>query len=233
MDLSAHRSALKFTSLMFVILLFFLGLSLSANVLAWLRIEDLERGQKETYIPMFFNQPFSLSRNVADASYLQQVAESLMFLRLNVTPESIKAQHQALLRYFDTAARPQMKEILDGEASQIITNNVSSAFYMTGIDVYRGNDALDSELAKVVQRFSEEYGIALIPVSMDGARSEALPQTRPDGGQSQRLGVTHLPALYLVEPGAERYQPLAYGFMTQDDLMKRFLSVATDFAPQS
>lgn len=136
MDLSAHRSALKFTSLTFVILLFFLGLSLSANVLAWLRIEDLEREQKETYIPMFFNQPFSLSRNVADASYLQQVAESLMFLRLNVTPESIKAQHQALLRYFDTAARPQMKAILDAEASQIITNNVSSAFYMTGIDVY-------------------------------------------------------------------------------------------------
>lgn len=91
MDLSAHRSALKFTSLTFVILLFFLGLSLAANVLAWLRIEDLERGQKETYIPMFFNQPFSLSRNVADASYLQQVAESLMFLRLNVTPESVKA----------------------------------------------------------------------------------------------------------------------------------------------
>ncbi|EGF4767533.1 type IV conjugative transfer system protein TraE, partial [Escherichia coli] len=115
MDLSAHRSALKFTSLTFVILLFFLGLSLAANVLAWLRIEDLARGQKETYIPMFFNQPFSLSRNVADASYLQQVAESLMFLRLNVTPESVKAQHQALLRYFDTTTRPQMKTILDGE----------------------------------------------------------------------------------------------------------------------
>ncbi len=51
--------------------------------------------------------------------------------------------------------------------------------------------------------------------------------------RAQRLGVTHLPALFLVEPGAERYQPLAYGFMTQDDLMKRFLSVATDFAPRS
>ncbi|HFP6864319.1 TPA: conjugal transfer protein TraF, partial [Escherichia coli] len=93
--------------------------------------------------------------------------------------------------------------------------------------------ALDGELAKVVQRFSDEYNVALIPVSMDGARSEALPQTRPDSGQAQRLGVTHLPALFLVEPGAERYQPLAYGFMTQDDLMKRFLSVATDFAPRS
>ncbi|ELO4939197.1 type IV conjugative transfer system protein TraE [Escherichia coli] len=143
MDLSAHRSALKFTSLTFVILLFFLGLSLAANVLAWLRIEDLARGQKETYIPMFFNQPFSLSRNVADASYLQQVAESLMFLRLNVTPESVKAQHQALLRYFDTTVRPQMKAILDEEASQIITNNASSAFYMTGIDVYPNAGVVD------------------------------------------------------------------------------------------
>lgn len=143
MDLSAHRSALKFTSLTFVILLFFLGLSLSANILAWLRIEELARGQKETYIPMFFNQPFSLSRNVADASYLQQVAESLMFLRLNVTPESVKSQHQALLRYFDTTTRPQMKAILDGEANQIITNNASSAFYMTGIDVYPNAGVVD------------------------------------------------------------------------------------------
>lgn len=47
----------------------------------------------------------------------------------------------------------------------------------------------------MVQRFSDEYNVALIPVSMDGARSEALPQTRPDSGQAQRLGVTHLPAL--------------------------------------
>ncbi|UCQ29558.1 type IV conjugative transfer system protein TraE (plasmid) [Edwardsiella tarda] len=136
MDLSAHRSATKYTSLMFVVLLVFLGLSLAGNLFAWLRVEDLERGQKETYIPMFFEQPFSLSRNAADASYLQQVAESLMFLRLNVTPESVKAQHKALLRYVDSAARPAMQDILAGEAQQIITNNVSSAFYMSGIDVY-------------------------------------------------------------------------------------------------
>ena len=58
---------------------------------------------------MFFCQPFSLSRNVADASYLQQVAESLMFLRLNVTPRLGKSPASGLLRYFDTTTRPQMK----------------------------------------------------------------------------------------------------------------------------
>lgn len=98
---------------------------------------------------------------------------------------------------------------------------------------YRGNDALDSQLASVVSQFSEQYGIALVPVSMDGARSPSLPNTRSDSGQAQAMNITTLPALYLVKPSAEHYQPLAYGFMTQDALAKRFLSVATDFAPQS
>ena len=40
------------------------------------------------------------------------------------------------------------------------------------------------------------------------------------------------PALMLVEPGSEQYQPLAWGFMTQDDLARRFLDVATDFKAQ-
>ncbi|UCQ29571.1 type-F conjugative transfer system pilin assembly protein TraF (plasmid) [Edwardsiella tarda] len=98
---------------------------------------------------------------------------------------------------------------------------------------YRGNDALDNQLAQVVARFARQYGIALVPVSVDNVRSPDLPTTRPDAGQAQQMGVSHLPALYLVQPGAEHYQPLAYGFMTQDDLMKRFLRVATDFAPVS
>ncbi|HGV4574421.1 TPA: conjugal transfer protein TraF, partial [Escherichia coli] len=46
------------------------------------------------------------------------------------------------------------------------------------------------------------------------------------------MGVSQFPALMLVEPGSEQYQPLAWGFMTQDDLARRFLDVATDFKAQ-
>ncbi|ENV3445879.1 type-F conjugative transfer system pilin assembly protein TraF [Salmonella enterica] len=98
---------------------------------------------------------------------------------------------------------------------------------------YRGNNALDVQMAKVVSQVAQQYGVALVAVSMDGARAPELPDTRPDSGQAQRLGITHLPALFLVDPGAEDYRPMSYGFMTQDDLMKRFLNVARDFAPRS
>lgn len=97
---------------------------------------------------------------------------------------------------------------------------------------YRGNNPQDVQMATTVNQFSQQYGLSLIPVSMDGARSEALPQTRQDNGQAAKMGVNQFPALMLVEPGSEQYQPLAWGFMTQDDLARRFLDVATDFKAQ-
>ena len=97
---------------------------------------------------------------------------------------------------------------------------------------YRGNNLLDTQMAATVHQFSQQYGLSLVPVSMDGARSAGLPQTRQDGGQAAKMGVSQFPALMLVEPGSEQYQPLAYGFMTQDDLARRFLDVATDFKAQ-
>ncbi|MDB9569507.1 conjugal transfer protein TraF, partial [Providencia rettgeri] len=96
---------------------------------------------------------------------------------------------------------------------------------------YRGQDPLDNQLATVVREFAQSHNIALIPVSVDGVRSEALPETRPDTGQVAKMGITHFPALFLVDPKSEHYQPLAYGFMTQDALARRFLDVATDFKP--
>lgn len=95
---------------------------------------------------------------------------------------------------------------------------------------YRGREPVDSQMSTVAAQFAQDNGLTLIPVSMDGARSDALPGTRPDTGQAAAMGVTHFPALYLVDPASEHYQPLAFGFMTQDDLSRRFLEIATDFA---
>jgi len=94
---------------------------------------------------------------------------------------------------------------------------------------YRGKQPLDAELAKVVARFSQMNKLALIPVTVDGTPLATLPTTRPDGGQAKRLGITHFPALVLVDPINEAAQPLAYGFITGDDLARQFLNVATRF----
>lgn len=96
---------------------------------------------------------------------------------------------------------------------------------------YRGGDPIDAQMAGVVADFARTRHIALIPVSMDGQVSPQVPDSRPDGGQSARMGISHYPALFLVDPASKDYRPLAYGFMTQDDLAKRFLNVATGFKP--
>lgn len=96
---------------------------------------------------------------------------------------------------------------------------------------YRGGDAIDLQLAETMKSFSQQYGVSFIPISIDGKVSASLPQTRINSGQAERLGITHFPALVLVEPKQGSARPLAYGFISQDDLAKRFLYVTTDFKP--
>ncbi|EOL9123111.1 type IV conjugative transfer system protein TraE [Enterobacter ludwigii] len=143
MELKAHRFMGRYTSLAFVMLLGLLVISLSGNTLAWLQIDALINSHEETYIPMGLDASFTLSRNRTDASYLEQIAESLVLLRYNVSPESVKANHQALLRFFDNETRPAMQDVLAEEAQRVIDNNVTSAFYLSGLDTYPSAGMVD------------------------------------------------------------------------------------------
>lgn len=96
---------------------------------------------------------------------------------------------------------------------------------------YRGKEPRDNLLASVVKDFCAANGISLMAISVDGAISPTLPQSRTESGQAQRMGIRYFPALFLVNPRDESYQPVAYGFITPDDLSKQFLNVATGFKP--
>ena len=96
---------------------------------------------------------------------------------------------------------------------------------------YRGSDPIDAQMAGVVADFAKTNRISLIPVSVDGQLAPSLPDSRPDSGQIKAMNVSHFPALFLVEPRSRQFQPLAWGFMTQDDLAKRFLNVSNGFKP--
>lgn len=94
---------------------------------------------------------------------------------------------------------------------------------------YRGKMPLDTLLGNVINHFRKDHKLSIIPISVDGVINPALPDTRPDTGQHERMGIKYFPALFLVDPKQETYRPLAYGFITNDDLSKQFLNVATDF----
>lgn len=96
---------------------------------------------------------------------------------------------------------------------------------------YRGSDPIDSQMAGVVASFAKTKHISIIPISVDGVVVSTLQDTRPDTGQAKAMGITHFPALFIIDPKTKEYKPVAYGFMTQDDLATRFLYVATGFKP--
>nr|WP_272671820.1 type-F conjugative transfer system pilin assembly protein TraF [Providencia sp. PROV104] len=129
--------------------------------------------------------------------------------------------------HYNSTVPLQLSQLQEKEQAAITQLSAQYGLFL----FYRGNDPLDNQLASVVDQFAKQHDITLIPVSVDGVRSQYLPQTRPDTGQVAKMGITHFPALFLVAPKSEQYQPLAYGFMTQDALTRRFLDIATDFTP--
>nr|WP_241391396.1 type-F conjugative transfer system pilin assembly protein TraF [Serratia proteamaculans]ULG12061.1 type-F conjugative transfer system pilin assembly protein TraF [Serratia entomophila]ULG12420.1 type-F conjugative transfer system pilin assembly protein TraF [Serratia entomophila]ULG18367.1 type-F conjugative transfer system pilin assembly protein TraF [Serratia proteamaculans]ULG19659.1 type-F conjugative transfer system pilin assembly protein TraF [Serratia proteamaculans] len=96
---------------------------------------------------------------------------------------------------------------------------------------YRGNNAVDNLMAGVIRSFCEDRGISLMAVSVDGKISDQLPQSRPDSGQAEKMNVMHFPATFLVDPRTHQWQPLAWGFMSHDDLDNQIVNVLTHFTP--
>ncbi|WGM08827.1 type-F conjugative transfer system pilin assembly protein TraF [Arsenophonus nasoniae] len=97
---------------------------------------------------------------------------------------------------------------------------------------YRGNAPLDNKLAQVVREFAQQYQMAVMPISVDGVINPELPHSQKDRGQAATMQIRYFPALFLVDPSTGSYHPLAYGFISQDDLAKRLLNRVTDFTPR-
>lgn len=124
---------------------------------------------------MLFRAPFAVSQNQADASYIEQLGLSFVALRLNVTPETVDAQHQQLLRYVLPAAQNSLKVQLAEDAKRIKDNNVNATFYMTSIRAWPAENRVDirgelktwigdskpySEIKSYVIQFSRVDGVS-------------------------------------------------------------------------
>lgn len=98
---------------------------------------------------------------------------------------------------------------------------------------YRGKEALDTKQIPILQDFCQKFKFHLIPVSVDGEKSDSLSDTRMDNGQASRLGVNYFPAIVLVNPKSTSYIPVAFGLTTQDMLIQRLSFVVHQFRGES
>jgi conjugal transfer pilus assembly protein TraE len=103
-------------------------LSLTTNIIQGINNYRLQNEQKVAVTPMLFNAPFAVSQNQADASYLEQLGLSFIALRLNVTPETVDAQHATAAPVCLPASQNSLKVQLAEDAKRIKDNNVNPLF---------------------------------------------------------------------------------------------------------
>ncbi len=94
--------------------------------------------------------------------------------------------------------------------------------------VYNSTAPLDRVLAPSIQAFSEQYDIGMLGISVDGGLLEDIKSNRKN---NNTLPIDTTPALLLVNPQTQEIHPLAYGFISQEELLGRFYNVATQYTP--
>jgi conjugal transfer pilus assembly protein TraF len=80
------------------------------------------------------------------------------------------------------------------------------------------------QLAPVLKYLEAAYGVEVFPVSLDGGGLPGYPAPRPDNSIARLLGVSTVPALYLMPRDATTGQvpiPLGQGMLSADEIVQR------------
>ncbi|MBW1215805.1 TraE/TraK family type IV conjugative transfer system protein [Pantoea allii] len=108
-----------------LLLVFLLG---AGNVITGSLAWHFYHTQKTLTIPMGFDRPFLSDESGGDAALNAMLVRAFVNLRLSVTPETVDAQHTALLSFVPPADRDTMKKQLAAEADYIKKSGVTSVF---------------------------------------------------------------------------------------------------------
>ncbi|GJL41921.1 TPA: TraE/TraK family type IV conjugative transfer system protein [Enterobacter cloacae] len=114
---------LVISSLVLLVFILAIGICIT-GAMAW----HFHKTQKTLTTPMMFDRPFISDAASGDAALNGMLVRSFINLRLSVTPETVDAQHAALLRQVPAEYRDEIKKQLAAEAEYIKKNGVSSVF---------------------------------------------------------------------------------------------------------
>lgn len=98
---------------------------------------------------------------------------------------------------------------------------------------YRSTCPYCQRFAPIVKDFAEHYHITVIAITTDDNSLPEFPNSYPDQGQAAKFHVTVEPSLFAVNPYTREAYPVSYGLMSEVDLKKRILDIATRFGAAS
>ncbi len=101
------------------------------------------------------------------------------------------------------------------EALREIAKDYGLYFFVSGGCVYC------HELSPYLKRFADTYGFVVIAVSVDGGSVDEFPNARYSPDFAEQLGVRQTPAIFLAKPSEGIVEPIAYGFISMQELETR------------
>jgi conjugal transfer pilus assembly protein TraF len=112
------------------------------------------------------------------------------------------------------------KEIDDGNRRRMIKDLAQKhgLFFF-----YEGHSKISQGLAKVVKYFSEKYSWKVVAISVDGVLLDGFEEARVDNGISKQIGIAVFPALFVINPQEKSATPVAYGFVSLDQIEENIL----------
>ncbi|HIF9334019.1 TPA: type IV conjugative transfer system protein TraE [Photobacterium damselae] len=139
MRASNRKDALEWASLLnrwfkiTIALLIFLNLTLTGALVY------LASNQPRTIAPPTISQEFTVSSLSVSDSYLTMMAEYMLLLKLNVTPENVVRNYQQLLNYVSSRDYHNIQPSFLSEATEIKKEKISSFFTVKAIAVSHSN----------------------------------------------------------------------------------------------
>ncbi|WP_238585566.1 type IV conjugative transfer system protein TraE [Legionella quateirensis] len=151
MDFKAYQSHLSKISARFNLMVFLVFGLLTANILLSVLVFQVWKHHTVEITPYFGDSGYLKSANHVDSNYLSLMSENFIYSRLNVTPETVEANHQRLLKFADSQIYPEMLRLLDSEEKVITSKKMSSVFEI--IQIRTNPKDLTAEVTGVLKRY--------------------------------------------------------------------------------
>ncbi len=123
---------------------------------------------------------------------------------------------------------PFATQVMDREAAHASDEALRALAKTTGIFYFFSADCQQCEAqAGVIHQLQQQYGFDVMPIALDGQSFSPplFPRVYADDGQAERLGVSTVPALFLVRPPGD-ITPVGQGTMSVDEIQHRMLLAA-------
>ena len=90
---------------------------------------------------------------------------------------------------------------------------------------FRGDCGYCHKIAPKLKEFAKAYKFKVVPISLDGGGLPPYPNPQRDDGSADAWQVMGVPTVYIVNHGTHNVYPVAYGFVSIQELANRLLMI--------